>query len=42
MLEQIGCIDCGESEDVQIGTEQHANNLCYVCYMTESDIGEVF
>lgn len=31
LLEQIQCKICGENADVQIGTEQHFEKLCYGC-----------
>lgn len=33
LLEQIKCKCCQELEQVQIGTEQHAEVLCYDCYL---------
>jgi NMD protein affecting ribosome stability and mRNA decay len=32
MLDEITCVKCGESEMVQIGTEQIFEKLCYICY----------
>lgn len=31
LSEQIQCKICGEYADVQIGTEQYAEHLCYHC-----------
>ena len=31
MYEYVHCIQCGQVAEVQIGTEQHADRLCYEC-----------
>lgn len=32
MMEWVECRKCGDTLEIQIGTEEHANGLCFICF----------